>query len=128
MSTTRKQIEATIALLCERFPKCFVMFERRRVPLKVGIRDDGVSVGLDRTIHVPRIPRDATEAKAMLETFTIVTDATKPYADPEDALCRVHRGRAVARQGGGAMTQHRALAPELWAAIACHEAAMLWPT
>ena len=47
----------------------------------------------------------------MLETFTIVTDATKPYADPEDALCWVHRGRAVARQGGGAMTQHRALAP-----------------
>jgi ProP effector len=44
MSTTRKQIEATIALLCERFPKCFVMFERRRVPLKVGIRDDIIAI------------------------------------------------------------------------------------
>ena len=44
MSTTRKQIEATIALLCERFPKCFVMFERRRVPLKVGIRGGIIAI------------------------------------------------------------------------------------
>jgi ProP effector len=33
-------IETTIALLCERFPKCFAQYEARRRPLKVGIHHD----------------------------------------------------------------------------------------
>ena len=40
MSTTRKQIDEALELLCARFPKCFVMFERRRRPLKLGIHLD----------------------------------------------------------------------------------------
>jgi hypothetical protein len=33
-------ISATIAVLCERFPRCFVQYERRRKPLKIGIHTD----------------------------------------------------------------------------------------
>ena len=29
-----------LALLCSTYPKCFFMYERRRKPLKIGIRDD----------------------------------------------------------------------------------------
>ena len=44
MSVSRKQqLDATIARLCERFPKTFFMLERKRVPLKVGIYDDLVA-------------------------------------------------------------------------------------
>jgi ProP effector len=37
---SRKAITATIALLAERFPQCFALYERKRVPLKIGIRRD----------------------------------------------------------------------------------------
>jgi ProP effector len=34
------KIDATLALLCERFPRCFFHYERRRRPLKIGIYHD----------------------------------------------------------------------------------------
>jgi hypothetical protein len=40
----------------------------------------------DDLIYVPRIPRDAMEAKAMLQMLTITADATKPVANPADAM------------------------------------------
>ena len=40
MDVQREQINQTIELLCREFPACFVQFERRRRPLKVGIVDD----------------------------------------------------------------------------------------
>ena len=40
MTISRQDIDATIELLCERFPRAFFRFERMRVPLKLGIRDD----------------------------------------------------------------------------------------
>jgi hypothetical protein len=43
-----------------------------------GLRDD--------LIYVPRIPLDATEAKAMLQMMTVGLDLTKPVANPEDAI------------------------------------------
>jgi len=33
-------IRASLKLLCERFHSCFVMFEQRRRPLKIGIHAD----------------------------------------------------------------------------------------
>jgi len=41
-----EEIHATLALLCERFPKCFSIYERRRKPLKCGI-DKDLAVALD---------------------------------------------------------------------------------
>jgi sRNA-binding protein len=41
---SRDDIIATIELLCERFPRTFFQYERRRVPLKVGISDDVAAV------------------------------------------------------------------------------------
>jgi hypothetical protein len=52
--------------------------------LAVGECPEGLREGC--SVYVPRIPRDATEAKAMLQTWTILGDATKPVAKPEDAL------------------------------------------
>ena len=40
MSISKNQIDETIAVLCREFPKCFVMFERRRRPLKLGLHLD----------------------------------------------------------------------------------------
>ena len=40
MTISRQDIDATIELLCERFPRAFFRFERWRVPLKLRIRDD----------------------------------------------------------------------------------------
>jgi ProP effector len=40
MSAKREDIDATVELLCERFPRSFFQFERRRRPLKLGIRQD----------------------------------------------------------------------------------------
>jgi ProP effector len=40
MSVAKDKVHATIALLCERWPKCFVMFPQRRKPLKIGIHKD----------------------------------------------------------------------------------------
>ena len=40
MSISKNQIDEAIAVLCREFPKCFVMFERRRRPLKLGIHLD----------------------------------------------------------------------------------------
>ena len=39
-STTRNSADAALALLCERWPKCFFMFPGRRLPLKIGIHKD----------------------------------------------------------------------------------------
>jgi len=35
-----------LALLCERFPRCLVLYERKRKPLKCGI-DKDLTVALD---------------------------------------------------------------------------------
>ena len=43
---TRKQIDATIELLCARFPACFAMLQYRRRPLKIGIADDILAAGV----------------------------------------------------------------------------------
>jgi ProP effector len=40
MNEWRAQVDLTIELLCREFPACFVQFERRRRPLKIGIVDD----------------------------------------------------------------------------------------
>jgi len=40
MSLYQDNTKAVLELLCERFPKTFFLFERRRRPLKLGIRDD----------------------------------------------------------------------------------------
>lgn len=40
----------------------------------------------DDVVYVPRIPHDAAEADAMLRMMTILTDATKPFAKPEDVI------------------------------------------
>jgi hypothetical protein len=37
-------IDATLALLCEIFPNCFVRYEARRRPLKIGIHLDLLAV------------------------------------------------------------------------------------
>ena len=39
-STTRDAADAALALLCQRWPKCFFMFQGRRLPLKIGIHKD----------------------------------------------------------------------------------------
>jgi len=40
-TTTRDaKADAALALLCERWPKCFFMFPGRRLPLKIGIHED----------------------------------------------------------------------------------------
>ena len=40
-TTTRNaKADAALALLCERWPKCFFMFQGRRLPLKIGIHTD----------------------------------------------------------------------------------------
>ena len=44
MSISKQQIDDAIALLCMRFPKCFVLFERKRVPLKIAIHIDIIAV------------------------------------------------------------------------------------
>lgn len=38
--TTRDAADAALALLCQRWPKCFFMYQRRRRPLKIGIHKD----------------------------------------------------------------------------------------
>ena len=53
MAISRQDVDATIELLCERFPRCFFMFERKRLPLKVGIFDD-IAAQLDGAIE-PRL-------------------------------------------------------------------------
>jgi sRNA-binding protein len=40
----KPHLEAVIELLAERFPKAFLLYERKRVPLKVGIRNDLTAV------------------------------------------------------------------------------------
>jgi ProP effector len=57
----RDQITATIALLAERFPKCFFIFERRRRPLQIGIRHE-LEVLLDGAVT-------ADELRAALRTY-----------------------------------------------------------
>lgn len=47
----RADIVAALELLCERFPKCFVLREHRRVPLKIGIRDDIIAIIGDAIDH-----------------------------------------------------------------------------
>ena len=37
----------------------------------------------DDTIYVPRIPRDAAEANAMMQSFTILSNADKPLEPPK---------------------------------------------
>jgi ProP effector len=37
---TYGEVGAAIALLSEKFPKCFAVFEQRRLPLKIGIHKD----------------------------------------------------------------------------------------
>jgi ProP effector len=37
---TYGEVGAAISLLAERFPKCFAVFEQRRLPLKIGIHKD----------------------------------------------------------------------------------------
>lgn len=44
MTISRKDNDAAIELLCERFPRTFFQFERKRVPLKIGIHDDLVAI------------------------------------------------------------------------------------
>ena len=39
-SATRDSAHAALALLCQRWPKCFFMFQGRRLPLKIGIHKD----------------------------------------------------------------------------------------
>ena len=40
-TTTRDaKADAALALLCERWPKCFFMFQGRRLPLEIGIHKD----------------------------------------------------------------------------------------
>ena len=40
-TTTRDdKADAALALLCERWPECFFMFQGRRLPLKIGIHKD----------------------------------------------------------------------------------------
>jgi ProP effector len=52
MAVSRKDIDATIELLCERFPQAFIMFERKRIPLKIGVHDDIITV-LGDAIDLP---------------------------------------------------------------------------
>jgi ProP effector len=42
--TDQKNVTQTIALLAERFPKCFVLYQWRRKPLKLGIHKDILAV------------------------------------------------------------------------------------
>ena len=51
MNISRKDIDDAIELLCERFPRAFFQFERKRVPLKVGIRDDIIAAIGDAIDH-----------------------------------------------------------------------------
>jgi len=39
-STTRDSADAALALLCQRWPKCFFMLRGYRLPLKIGIHKD----------------------------------------------------------------------------------------
>ena len=41
--------DAAIALLTERWPLCFSVYERRRLPLKIGIKDE-ILAALDGAI------------------------------------------------------------------------------
>jgi sRNA-binding protein len=43
MTISKQQLDDTIAILCREFPNCFVLFERRRRPLKIGISADIVT-------------------------------------------------------------------------------------
>ena len=39
-TSTCAKADAALALFCERWPKCFFMFQGRRLPLKIGIHTD----------------------------------------------------------------------------------------
>jgi len=54
--TSSDEIAATIAILCEQFPRCFVQYERRRKPLKIGIHTDLLQV-LDGAVAPLRLGR-----------------------------------------------------------------------
>ena len=79
---TNEQFQMMVAVLNERYllnPDDAVgVLEADLYRLARGHCPDGFG---EDTIHVPRIPRDATEANAMMETFTLLSDATKPSAD-----------------------------------------------
>jgi sRNA-binding protein len=49
MTTRRKQIDDIVALLCREFSKCFFIYERKRVPLKIGISHD-LDAALDPSV------------------------------------------------------------------------------
>ena len=40
----RDRLRETLELLCERFPKCFAMWQERRLPLKSGIHKDIIAI------------------------------------------------------------------------------------
>ena len=50
------EIEACIGLLAEAFPKCFVVYEARRRPLKVGIHND-IMAALDGAVTAAELSR-----------------------------------------------------------------------
>jgi|SRR6478609_944724 sRNA-binding protein len=55
MTSSRNERDVTVAMLCARFPKAFFLYERRRVPLKIGIRNDVIAVlgdAIDRKLLV----------------------------------------------------------------------------
>ena len=94
MSTTRKQIDEALELLCARFPKCFVMFERRRRPLKLqALRfyTSNIHYGASQKPGVPRIDLygnacgAVSEADAQSAAKDVATRKTRkrPRAEPE---------------------------------------------
>jgi ProP effector len=53
---TNTKFEQIIAMLAERWPKCFfLIYERHRVPLKIGIYDDIVAAGFPKAGPKPAL-------------------------------------------------------------------------
>ena len=67
MTIDRQWIDNTITVLCREFPNCFVLFERRRRPLKLGIR---VTISSRPSDQIDRkLPRPG--AAALHRKFTL---------------------------------------------------------
>ena len=113
MSISKNQIDETIAVLCREFPKCFVMFERRRRPLKLGIHLDIIAAlgeRIDRrllrqalrfytsNIHYrasqkPGVPRTATPAAPSRKRTRRVPPGMSPLGRPVSVPSRRSRRR-----------------------------------
>jgi ProP effector len=82
---------AALALLAERWPKCFSVYQQRRRPLKIGIRDD-IMLGLAGTM-TPGELNSALRCYAANRHYQLVLRAGAVRVDLEGNAHSVLRGK-----------------------------------